>query len=589
MRTDERNGIATLLITLLASVSVSAQLAQPIIRYDTVHNPIIGYHGMAVSQNSIATLVGHNVLKQGGNAVDAAVAMGFALSVTLPRAGNLGGGGFMLIHLADSDETIALDYRSMAPLSSNDADHRSPVGEILWDKLTFGAHASAIPGTLAGLHRAWQRYGSLPWPELVQPAIDLAENGIRVTSDLSFALEAAGRVLAANPASSAIYLRSDGYAWQPGQILVQKDLAWSLRQIQEGGANAFYEGELGKRIVAALQNAGRNVSLEDLKAYQAKERPVVSTNYRGYKVFSMPPPSAGGITLLQMLNVLNRFDVEDTGAGSAKHLHLLSETMKLAAANRRTHIGDPDFNDLAIDGYIGNKLAADLAREIDLKRAAKVKNIKPSPVEQYESRDTTHFSVMDSAGNAVSNTYTLGYSFGSGWVAEGTGILLDNQMRNFYISNSEFGPNAFAPGKRMLSTMTPTIVLDANDEVFLTTGTPGGSRIINTVLQLLINIIDFDMNIAEATHRPRIQQGWNSQTLRLEQGFSPDTIALLKNMGHEVVYEQTMGSTQSILYRDGKYFGSSNSRRPDALAIGVIMPPPSNPKIKTAVGTRSNP
>jgi gamma-glutamyltranspeptidase/glutathione hydrolase len=571
-----KHAALTLLMTVAAiqaAQPAQAQLAQPIIRYDSIHHPVTAYHGMVVSQNEVASLVGRDILQQGGNAVDAAVAMGFVLAVTLPRAGNIGGSGFMLIHLAEEQRTIALDYRSMAPLSARDEQHRDAAGEILWDKITFGPHASGVPGTVAGLHLAWQRFGTLPWESLLQPAIDLARNGIRVSTDLNFVLEQASGVLASTPATAMIYLRPDGQAWQPGQTWVQQDLAKSLQAIQAGGADAFYKGELGRRISQAFQKAGRPIGMEDLAAYRVRERTPVSTDYRSYRVISMPPSSAGGITLIQMLNMLENFEVSQLEPGSARHLHLLAEVMKRAAANRRTWVGDPDFVDVPIAEYISKPVAARMAKQINRRKAARVNRIKPAPLGQEESRDTTHYSVMDNQGNVVSNTYTLGYSFGSGWVAEGTGILFDNQIRNFYISNSAEGPNAFAPGKRMISTMTPTIVLDADGKVFLVTGTPGGSRIINTILQLLVNVIDFDMGIAQATHQPRIQQGWNTQWLGLEPGFSPDTIGLLEDMGHEIRIEQTMGSTQSILFREGKYYGSSDPRRPLALAAGLIAPP----------------
>jgi gamma-glutamyltranspeptidase/glutathione hydrolase len=567
--------IATLITSLafVTSPTSQAQLAQPIIRYDTIHHAQKAYYGMVVSQQELASVVGRDILQAGGNAVDAAVAMGFALAVTLPRAGNIGGGGFMLVHIAEENKTIALDYRSMGPPSVSDADNRTPSGEIDWDKLTFGPAASAIPGTVAGLYEAWKRYGSKSWEELLQPAYDLAFDGFPVSTDLNFALELAGKVLAATPASAAVYIRPDGNAWQPGQLLVQKDLANSIQLIQKGGAEAFYKGDLAQKIVKAFQESGRQITLEDMAAYLVRERDPVSTTYRGKKIISMPPSSAGGLTLIQMFNMLSNFDVGKMKAGSARHLHLLAEVMKRAAANRRAYIGDPDFVDVPIEAYISKELADSMAASINMLKAAKVEDIGPAPMGGPESRDTTHYSVMDQHGNAVSNTYTLGYSFGSGWVAEGTGILFDNQMRNFYISNYENGPAGYAPGKRMISTMTPTIVLDENDQLFIVTGTPGGGRIINTILQLLVNVIDFDMNIAEATHRPRIQQGWNSQTLRLEDGFSPDTIDILAKMGHEVVFEDTMGSTQSILFKDKKFYGSADSRRPNARALGIIYPP----------------
>jgi gamma-glutamyltranspeptidase/glutathione hydrolase len=572
-----KSTLRTLLVLCLCIVAwaptVHAQSSQAIIRYDTVHNPAVGLHGMAVSQNRLATEVGREILQRGGNAVDAAVAMGFALAVTLPRAGNIGGSGFMLIHLAEGSRTIVLDYRSTAPLKADEAAYRDADGEVDWDAATYGARAAGVPGTVAGLYEAWRRFGSLPWADLVEPATALAASGFVVWHDLEYALSEGAPTLSKYPASSAIYLRPDGESWKYGERLVQKDLAWSLAQIAQGGADAFYRGELATRIAAAFTGAGGGIGLEDLAAYKVVERTPVATDYRGYRIVSIPPPSAGGVTLIQMLNMLKRFEVGKMEAGSAATLHLLAEVMKRAAANRRTHLGDPDFVEVPVAGYISEELAGAMAAKIDLQRAARVEQIEPEPVEKYESRDTTHYSVMDRHGNAVANTYTLGYSFGSGWVAEGTGILFDNQMRNFFTTYGPKKQNAMTPGKRMLSTMTPTIVLDGDGEVFLVTGTPGGSRIINMVLQLLVGVIDHGMGIAEATHMPRIHQGWRSQTLGIERGFSPDTVDLLEAMGHEIQVQRAMGSMQSIMYRDGKFLGAADPRRPNALALGVVYPP----------------
>jgi gamma-glutamyltranspeptidase/glutathione hydrolase len=287
----------------------------------------------------------------------------------------------------------------------------------------------------------------------------------------------------------------------------------------------------------------------------------------------MPPVSSGGVTLIQMLNILENFDLQQYPQGSARSQHLLAEVMKRAAANRRSLLGDPDFAGIPVDAYISRELAQDMAKKIDLERAARVENIEAESLEGYESRDTTHFSVMDQYGNAVSNTYTLGYSFGSGFVAEGTGILFDNQMRNFSYSAGDQHPNALAPGKRMLSTMTPTIVFDEDGKVFLVTGTPGGSRIINVILQVLVNTIDYHLNIAEASDRPRLHQGWQKQELAIETGMNPEVIGLLKDMGHVIDMQQTMGSTQSILWHDGVFEGSADPRRPNALALGLDRPP----------------
>jgi gamma-glutamyltranspeptidase/glutathione hydrolase len=550
----------------------NANLRQPIIRYDSIHHPVKGRFGMVVSQNSIATQVGQSILAQGGNAMDAAVAVGFALAVTLPRAGNLGGSGFMLAHMAAEQKTFAFDYRSVAPRKTSVEFYTGGDGELDWDKLTFGASAAGVPGTVAGMFLAWQRFGSLDWKYLLQPAYHLANDGFEVGHDLANVLNIASDVLEVHAGGSA-YLKRDGRDWAAGDLLVQKDLAWSIAQIMEHGAAAFYQGELAQRIVGAFEQNGGIISHEDLAAYEVRERTPVTTDYRGRQVLSMPPVSGGGVTLIQMLNVLENFDVAKYPQGSAKSLHLLAEVMKRAAANRRSLLGDPDFVEVPVDAYISKDLAKVMANKVNMRRAAKVDKITAESMDRYESRNTTHYSVMDAQGNAVSNTYTLGYSFGSGFVAEGTGILFDNQMRNFSYRSDSDHKNALAPGKRMLSTMTPTIVLDKDGKVMLVTGTPGGGRIINVLLQVLVNVIDYQMNIAEATDRPRIHQGWQNQELAIETGMNPEVIKLLKKMGHEIDLQQTMGSTQSIMWRDGVFQGSADPRRPNALALGLDKPP----------------
>lgn len=551
---------------------VGSGLKQPIIRYDTIHHPVKGRYGMVVSQNSTATIIGQEILARGGNAVDAAIGIGFALAVTLPRAGNLGGSGFMLAHMAEKKKTLAYDYRSVAPSNASVDLFTRVDGELDMDKLTFGPMAPGVPGTVAGMYLAWQQLGSMSWQDLLQPAYVLADEGFSVGHDLAHVLNMASKVFHHYSPDSA-YLKRDGEPWVAGDKLVQKDLAWSIAQIMEHGAAAFYEGELAQRIVDAFEKTGGIMSREDLAAYRVKERDTVSTTYRGKQVIAMPPVSGGGITLIQMLNMLENFDLRKYGQGSLMSLHLQAEVMKRAAANRRSLIGDPDFVEVPVNAYISKELARHMAKKISFKRAARVKNIKAESLDRYESRNTTHYSVMDAHGNAVSNTYTLGYSFGSGFVAEGTGILFDNQMRNFSYRSDNNHKNALAPGKRMLSTMTPTIVLDADGKVLLVTGTPGGGRIINVILQILVNVIDYQMNIAEATHRARIHQGWRNQVLGIEKGMNPEVVRLLKGMGHKVEIRQTMGSTQSIMWQEGNFHGSADPRRPNALAVGLNQPP----------------
>ena len=550
-----------------ASVGGSS-LKQAIVRYESIHHPVKANYGMVVSQNSIATLVGQRVLARGGNAVDAAVAVGFALAVTLPRAGNLGGSGFMLVHEAAKQQTTALDYRSVAPLLASVERFQKPDGKMDWDKLTYGAMAPAVPGTVAAMHQVWQRFGSLPWKDLLAPAHKLAEDGFEVSHDLAAVLNMANEIFGFYSPATA-YLKTTGASWKAGDLLVQKDLAWSIKQIMQHGADAFYTGKLADRIVAAFKKSGGIISHQDLASYTVKDRAPVQTSYRGKTVVSMPPVSGGGITLLQMLNILENFPMQNFGAGSADSLHIMAEVMKRAAANRRSLIGDPDFVEVPVAGYISKDLARKMAADIDAEHATDTQDIEAEPVDRYESRNTTHFSVMDRFGNAVSNTYTLGYSFGSGFVAEGTGILFDNQMRNFSYRSDHNHMNAMRPGKRMLSTMTPTLVLDEDGKVLLVTGTPGGSRIINVVLQILVNVIDYNMNIAEATQQPRIYQAWTSPGLAIEKGMNPEVIKLLAAMGHEIDMQQTMGSTQSIMWQDDMFYGAADSRRPNALAAGI--------------------
>ncbi len=539
--------------------------ADVLVRYDAIHHPAVANAGMVVSQNALATRIGQQVLLEGGNAVDAAVAVGFALAVTLPRAGNIGGSGFMLVHLAERGEQIALDFRSAMPADFDLDAFRGADGRLDSERLKYGATAAAVPGTVAGLHEAWRRFGSKPWAELLAPAVALARDGIRVTHDLAFALATQAPVFRTMPGSAAIYLDGNSDAHAYGSTWRQTDLAWSLAQIQQHGAEAFYQGAVGERLVAAVRRDGGYISRDDLRYYQVRARTPLRRGYRGREVVTMPPVSGGGVTLLQMLGMLERFDVAANPHGSAASLHLLAEVMKQGAANRRFGIGDPDYSDLPVDEMLSDAVIAAMAARIDLEQARPVSDVAPM---NPPPRNTTHYSVADQWGNAVSTTYTLGYSFGSGYVAEGTGILLDNQMRNFTHDDPAHA-NAPAPGKRMMSTMTPTIVLDAQGRAVLVTGTPGGSRIINVLLQMIVNVIDYGLSVAEATYTPRIHQPWRAPELAVEQGVSADTLSLLRAHGHVLVQQDTMGSTQSISLRDGRYFGAADSRRPGALAAGV--------------------
>ncbi len=571
--------LAPVLLLLSPVVQTQAQqVSQPIIRYDAIHHPVSALEGMVVSQNVLSSRVGAKILEQGGNATDAAVATAFSLAVTLPRAGNLGGSGFALIYDSNQHKASALDFRSVAPQNAKVEQFRNAEGRIDWPSLTFGPKAAAVPGTIAGLYMAWQQHGSMAWKDLVQPAIDQAKNGITVSEDLAFALGEAQGALKLHPHSWQNY-SNEGRPFQQGDLFKQPDLAWSLTQIRDGGADAFYLGAIAQKFAESMQTHGGLISLKDLSQYQVKHRNPIATEYRGNRVITMPPSSGGGLALLQMLNVLSEFDLQALPQGSSQSLHVLAEVMKRVNANRRLQengIGDPDFVDVPVKGFLSKELAKQIALGISMTKATATTELEPLDPQPYESHDTTHLSVVDADGNAVSLTYTLGYSFGSAFVVEGTGILLDNQMRNFSLRNPQHA-NALAPGKRMVSTMTPTLVFDTNNELFMVTGTPGGSLIHTSLLQLLVNVIDYGLNIAEATSRPRIYQAWRKPELTYEDGINEDTLKALEAKGHILLKQKNMGSTQSILISGDKLLGSADPRRPNAGAVGVNLSNAPNP------------
>ncbi len=541
---------------------------------DIVH-PVFAEHGMVASQEALASRIGVEVLERGGNAVDAAVAIGFALAVTLPRAGNLGGGGFMLVHQAESGETVAIDYREMAPAAASRDMFLDAAGDVDTAKSWYSRAAAGVPGTVAGLALALERYGTLSLAEALAPAIRLADEGIVVTRDLSDSLAERQERLFGVPATAAIFFHDDGRPVQPGERLVQSDLAWSLKQIAEHGPDAFYRGAIAERIAADMAANGGPLTRADLAAYRVAVRAPVHGTYRGYDVYSMPPPSSGGVHLVEILNILEGYPLGELGHNGAKTIHLMAEAMKLAYADRSQHLGDPDFWHVPVAGLTSKAYAEALRATIDPERARPAGEIRPGDPAPYESPETTHFSVIDRWGNAVSNTYTINFGYGSGIVAAGTGILLNNEMDDF--SSKPGVPNAYGliggaanaiqPGKRPLSSMTPTIVLK-DGRAFLATGSPGGSRIITTTLQILLNVIDHGMNIAAATYAPRVHHQWLPDELRVERGLSPDTLAALAAMGHTVVEGDAMGSTQSVLRTADGLFGAADPRRPGALAIG---------------------
>ncbi|WP_312831171.1 gamma-glutamyltransferase [Pantoea eucrina] len=559
--------------------AAAAPASAPPISYgvdsDTFH-PVKAQHGMVASVDAMATQVGVDILRQGGNAVDAAITVGFALAVTHPQAGNLGGGGFMLLRTA-SGRTAAIDFREMAPARASRDMFLDKQGNAD-SKLSLTSHlASGTPGTVAGFALAAKKYGTLPLRTLLAPAIKLARDGIIVNDALADDLATYGKENLINHATSrAIFYKADGRPYQKGDRLVQKNLARSLQLIAQQGADAFYKGRIADEIAGEMAQHGGLIGKADLAAYRAVERKPVSGTYRGYEVFSMPPPSSGGIHIVQILNILENFDLAKWGFGSADAMQVMAEAEKYAYADRSEYLGDPDFVKVPQQALTSKAYARTLAQQIDVSKARPSSEIKPGKLAPYESNQTTHFSVVDKAGNAVAVTYTLNTYFGSGIVAGNSGILMNNEMDDFSAkpgTPNVYGlvggeANAIQPAKRPLSSMSPTIVAKEG-KTWLVTGSPGGSRIITTVLQMVVNSIDFGMNVAEATNAPRFHHQWLPDQLRVEKGFSPDTLRLLEAKGQHVKVLPAMGSTQSIMIGpDGMRYGASDPRSVDDLSAG---------------------
>lgn len=561
---------------LVASV-LDVVLAQdtPIFSHREIFHPVYAENGMVVSQEAMATRVGVDILKAGGNAIDAAVGVGFALAVTLPQAGNLGGGGFLLIYKTEKNAAMALDYREVAPAAALPQMFLDEDGTVDQSRLRFSHQSVGVPGTVAGLIEALDTHGTLSLQAVLAPAIRLAREGIIVSPDLAIAIQEHATQLSQWPSTRRIFFQADGTMYRPGDRLIQSDLAWSLQQISEQGPGAFYDGPIAERVTAGMRAHGGLITKEDLRRYRAVWRKPVRGTYRGYDIVSMPPPSSGGVHLIQILNILEHEPMKTFGHNSARSIHWLVESMKLAYADRSRWLGDPEFVEVPVQGLISKAYAKGLHAAIDPQKARPSSSIQPSNPLPYEGRDTTHFSVMDKDGNVVSNTYTINFSFGSGIVAEGTGVLLNNEMDDFVAkpgTPNAYGlmgstANAIEPGKRPLSSMTPTLVLHKG-KPFLATGSPGGSHIITTTLQIIVNVIDHDMNLASATSAPRVHHQWMPDELRVERGVSPDTLALLEQWGHTLTIEETMGGAQSILKGPQGFYGASDPRKPDSLAAG---------------------
>ena len=546
-------------------------------RYDSsndIFHPVYGKNGMVASEQGLATQVGLDILKQGGNAIDAAVAVGFALAVVLPNAGNIGGGGFMVLHDDKTGKDVAIDFREIAPAKASRDMYLDNQGNVIDGKSLFTHDASGVPGTVAGMEYALKKWGTMPLSKVLEPAIKLADKGFIVSDVLAQTLKEEKSTLGKWSSSKAIFFKN-GEPLKSGDLLVQKDLAKSLRLIAKQGAKAFYQGEIATKIAKEMQSHGGTMTLEDLKAYKVVERQPIIGDYRGYKVVTMPPPSSGGVHLIEILNMLEHYPIKEDGVNSAKNIHHMAESMKLAYADRSEYLGDPDFVKIPVTGLTSKAYANERVKTIDDNKARLSSNIKPGKPQPYESDQTTHFSVMDKAGNAVAVTYTLNLNFGSGIVAAGTGILLNNEMDDFSVKPgvpNAFGlvggtANAIEAKKRPLSSMTPTIVMK-NNKPWLVTGSPGGARIITTVLQSVVNTIDHEMNPAEAIITPRVHHQWLPDELRVEAGISPDTIKLLQDKGHKVVTKAPMGRIQIIQADDSGFYGYSDPRNPDGKTLG---------------------
>jgi len=542
----------------------------PLIDFRSRFVPVAASGNMVVGPERLASEAGLIMLNQGGNAIDAAVATGFALAVTLPRAGNIGGGGFMLVHLAAENRNVFIDYREMAPAAATRDMFLTPEGKVDKRLAYFSHKASGVPGTVAGLIHALEQYGTLPLETVIQPAIDLAANGFTMDITLHQNLSARAERLAQDPETKRIFLREGGEAPAIGSLFKQPDLAGTLQRIADKGLEGFYAGKTAELIASDMAANDGLITQEDLASYVAVERTPVTGQFRGYDIVSAPPPSSGGIHVIQMLNILEPYPLETWGHNSAQYLHHVIEAMKLAYADRSEHLGDPDRMDAPIDFLLAKDYATTRRGIINSAQATASAKIASGVTPAPESPDTTHYSVADSAGNVVSNTYTLNFSFGSHITIPGTGILMNNEMDDF-AARPGF-PNAYglvqgeknsvAPGRRPLSSMTPTLIF-RDGEPWLATGSPGGSLIITAVMQTVLNAMTFDMNIAEAAAAPRIHHQWMPDRVLIEPGISRDTLDILEGMGHNIeTTRRTLGRTNSIQLDGPWRYGYSDLRRP---------------------------
>lgn len=572
--------ITTLTALCVQTAIASAQDAsggQALMSFETRHHDVIAESGMVSAQDRIAALVGRDILAQGGNAIDAAVATGFALAVTHPQAGNLGGGGFMLVHLAESGDIVAIDFRETAPRAATRDMYLDQDGNVDNQLSQYSRLSAGVPGTVMGLLEALEQYGTMSREDVIAPAVRLAADGFPLSYALAEALESHRGEFSADESSVAYFLGRD-----PGDLFVQSDLASTLGRIVDEGVDGFYAGKTAELIVAEMQNGDGVMTLEDLANYKTVTRAPVKGTPRGHEIYAMSPPSSGGVHIIQMLNILGGYDLTSDGHNSAAYLHKLIEVMRRAYADRSKYLGDPDFVDVPVDAITSVEYADRLRATISLEAATRSQDVLPGAELTDEGPDTTHYSVIDKDGNAVAVTYTLNFSFGSGYSVDGAGFLLNNEMDDF--SAKPGVPNGYgliggtaneiAPLKRPLSSMTPLIV-KKDGEVVLVTGSPGGSTIITSVMQVVLNVVEWEMNLAEATHVPRLHHQWLPDLVFPEPGISDDTLRILEALGHNFPrnpngeFQRTViGRVNSVGERAGKVVGAADPRGPDSLAIG---------------------
>ena len=571
-----------LYFSCLLFITLSLSSSEPIAYLNTLgYEPVqkemaYGDNGMVTTQHFLATSVGEKILNKGGNAYDASIAIAFTLAVVLPRAGNIGGGGFMVMYDKDTSKAYSIDYREKAPEKSFRDMYLNEDGSFNNQNLsTFGYLSSGVPGTVAGLWEVHQKFGSLPWNDLLEDAIFYAENGFNISSYMADVLYNYNEKMSFFPETKKIF-QADFPDFKNKKFL-QKDLAKTLRIISLKGKDGFYKGNIAKKISEDMRANGGLITINDLKNYNPVWREPLVSSYRNNQIITMPPPSSGGVHIIQMLNILEKYNLNEFEHNSSDYINLLSEVMKHAYADRSKYLGDPDFYDVPVKKITSNQYANEIFKEINLGMSKSSSDIHPGMYLNNESHETTHFSVADIKGNIVSSTYTLNSTFGSGVVIKGTGILMNNEMDDFSAAPgipNQFGllgaeANEIVPMKRPLSSMTPTIVMKEH-ELFFTTGSPGGSRIISAVLQSILNIVDFDMNLEKATFAKRIHHQWQPDILEIELSVNEKVKSELESMGYLIEIKDPLTCIQTIMYEDGKYTGYGDFRRPDALASGNI-------------------